>query len=54
MSARERILARLRAAEPGAPVMPPDVTAYYAQRPRLTPGERLSSCVRDCALRAPM
>ncbi|MBL8468137.1 LutC/YkgG family protein [Methyloversatilis discipulorum] len=41
MSARERILARLRAAEPGAPVTPPDVTAYYAQRPRLTPAERL-------------
>lgn len=47
MSARDRILARLRAAEPGAPVAPPDVAGYYAQRPRLTPAERLNQlCVR--------
>lgn len=53
MSARERILARLRAAEPGAPVMPPDVTTWYAQRPRLTPGERLQQlCARLRASRA--
>jgi len=53
MSARERILARLRAAEPGAPVTPPDVTAYYAQRPRLTPDERLQQlCARLRASRA--
>lgn len=47
MSARDRILARLRAAEPGAPVAPPDVAGYYAQRPRLTPAERLNQlCAR--------
>lgn len=53
MSARDRILARLRAAEPGAPVAPPDVVAYYAQRPRLTPDERLQQlCARLRASRA--
>lgn len=53
MSARERILARLRAAELGAPVTSPDVMAYYAQRPRLTPDERLQQlCARLRASRA--
>lgn len=53
MSARDRILARLRAAEPGEPVMPPDVAAHYARRARLSPGERLDQlCARLVAARA--
>lgn len=53
MSARDRILARLRTAEPGAPVAAPDVAGYYARRPRLTPEERLNQlCARLRASRA--
>ena len=53
MSARDRILARLRAAEPGAPVAVPDVAGYYARRSRLTATERLSQlCARLRASRA--